>query len=109
MSAKARNPFRYHLMSYKLSFKKTALKEWKKLSADLREQFKLKLSKRLETPRVPKDALSGAKDCYKIKLRNAGYRLVYHVDDEQKMVEIYIVGKREKSDVYKKLSKRLDK
>jgi len=32
---------------------------------------------------VPDDALHGMKDCYKIMLRGAGYRLVYRVGDER--------------------------
>lgn len=45
-------------MSYKLDFKKSALKEWKKLGATLREQFKKKLIERLENPHVSASKLS---------------------------------------------------
>ena len=56
-------------MSYSLRFHELALKEWKKLGASLREQFKKKLAERLEHPHVLADSLSGMQDCYKIKLR----------------------------------------
>ena len=69
-------------MSYKLRFHEQALKEWKKLGATLQEQFKKKLAERLEQPRIPSAALSGMPDCYKIKLKAAGYRLVYRVEDD---------------------------
>ena len=69
-------------MSYKLRFHEQALKEWKKLGATLQEQFKKKLAERLEQPRIPSAALSGMSDCYKIKLKAAGYRLVYRVEDD---------------------------
>jgi mRNA interferase RelE/StbE len=64
-------------MTYKLAFNESALKEWKKLGHTLQVQFKKKLKERLENPRVPASQLHGRKDQYKIKLRGAGYRLVY--------------------------------
>ncbi|WP_425386732.1 type II toxin-antitoxin system RelE family toxin [Vibrio metschnikovii] len=64
-------------MTYKLGFKKSALKEWKKLGSTLQQQFKKKLIERLENPHVPASKLSGADNMYKIKLRQSGYRLVY--------------------------------
>ncbi len=66
-------------MTYKLAFNESALKEWKKLGHTLQVQFKKKLKERLENPRVPASQLHGRKDQYKIKLRGAGYRLVYRV------------------------------
>jgi len=62
-------------MSYSLEFKVSAMKEWKKLDGGIREQFKKKLAERLERPRVESARLSGMPDCYKIKLKNAGYQL----------------------------------
>ena len=64
-------------MSYKLKFLVEAEKEWRKLDANTRSQFKKKLAERLETPRIPSAKLHGSKDRYKIKLRSSGYRLVY--------------------------------
>ena len=75
-------------MSYKLVFKRQALKEFEKLSADIANQFLDKLEDRLQNPRVPSAALHGMKDCYKIKLRSAGYRLVYQVIDKQIVVQV---------------------
>jgi mRNA interferase RelE/StbE len=46
-------------MSYSLKFKKEALKEWRKLDANLRSQFKKKLEERLQNPHVPASKLSG--------------------------------------------------
>ncbi|MGH8599426.1 MAG: type II toxin-antitoxin system RelE family toxin, partial [Burkholderiales bacterium] len=68
-------------MNYNLEFVESALKEWRKLAPPIREQFKKKLTERLERPHVPADRLHGMADCYKIKLRALGYRLVYRVDD----------------------------
>lgn len=76
-------------MTYKLAFNESALKEWKKLGHTIQEQFKKKLRERLENPRVPASQLHGRKDQYKIKLRGAGYRLVYSVEDE--MYRFYFI------------------
>ena len=95
-------------MTYNLVFKKSALKEWKKLNSTVRDQLKKKLEERLENPRVPSAALSGAKDIYKIKLRQVGYRLVYSVSDETVTVTVVAVGKRNRNDVYNIALSRLD-
>lgn len=95
-------------MTYKLEFKKSALKEWKKLNSTVREQLKKKLAQRLENPRVPSAAVSGAKDIYKIKLRQIGYRLVYSVSDETITVVVIDVGRRNRNDVYNAALSRLD-
>ncbi|MDP8098431.1 type II toxin-antitoxin system RelE family toxin [Pasteurella atlantica] len=93
-------------MSYKLVFDKRALKEWRKLSPQLAEQFKKKLAQRLEDPKVISDKLSGYKNRYKIKLRSAGYRLVYEVNDTEIIVLVLTIGKRERSNVYQKADER---
>ena len=87
-------------MSYRLRFHELALAEWRRLDAGLREQLKKKLAERLEHPRIPSAALSGMPDCYKIKLRSAGYRLIYRVDDTVVFVTVIAVGRRDKQKVY---------
>ena len=94
-------------MTYKLRFLPAALKEWEKLGAPVRAQFKKKLAQRLENPRVPADKLSGYDSVYKIKLRSAGYRMVYEVVDDELFVYVIAVGKREKGKVYSSLKARL--
>jgi len=94
-------------MSYSLEFKESALKEWKKLDSTIREQFKKKLAERLVRPRVESARLSGMTDCYKIKLKNAGYRLIYQVNDEHIVVIVVAVGKRENLAVYRSAGERL--
>ena len=74
--------------------------------ATLKEQFKSKLQERLLNPHVPADRLSGLGNAYKIKLRSAGYRLVYRVVDEVLVVTVIAVGKRERGRVYQEASKR---
>jgi len=95
-------------MTYSLEFKESALKEWKKLDRAIREQFKKKLAERLTRPRIASARLSGMADCYKIKLRNAGYRLVYQVDDKRIVVIVVAVGKRDNFAVYRSAGERLE-
>ena len=93
-------------MSFELGFLEEALKEWSKIDSNTREQFKTKLAERLTNPRVPSAKLSGHKDRYKIKLRSAGYRLVYEVRDRELIVIVVAIGKRERNAVYKAAAKR---
>lgn len=93
-------------MIYELKFLPAALKEWEKLGAPIKSQFKKKLAERLKNPRVPADKLSGYDSVYKIKLRSAGYRLVYEVVDDQVLVYVLAVGKRDKSMVYDSLKRQ---
>ena len=93
-------------MTYSLEFHEKALKEWGKLGATVRAQFKDKLAERLGTPRVPASRLHGTRDRYKIKLRQSGFRLVYEVRDQTLIVAVIAVGKRDKGMVYSRAAKR---
>jgi mRNA interferase RelE/StbE len=84
---------------YSLDFHPNALKEWKKLECVIREQFKIKLVERLQNPRVSSAQIE--KNRYKIKLRVVGYRLVYEVRDNELVIMVIAVGKRERSAVYR--------
>jgi mRNA interferase RelE/StbE len=46
-------------------------------------------------------------DCYKIKLRSSGCRLVYQVIDPEVMVFVVALDKRERDQVYRKAAERL--
>jgi len=78
-------------MAYFLDFDERALKEWRKLGSTVREQLKKKLVEVLESPRIEANKLRGMPDCYKIKLRSSGYRLVYQVIDEKVVVFVISV------------------
>ena len=95
------------MKTYELDFLEGALKEWKKLDSTVRDQFARKLAERLGNPHVPSARLSGMRDCYKIKLKSAGYRLVYQVEDDVLVVLVIAVGKREQNKVYNKAAKRI--
>lgn len=87
-------------MTYELEFKVSALKKWRRLDESVRNQFKKKLLERLANPKVEADRLRHLPDCYKIKLRNAGYRLVYQVDDRKVLMIVVAVGRRDRLTVY---------
>jgi mRNA interferase RelE/StbE len=95
------------LTTYRLTFLRDAKTEWDKLGADTRNQFGKKLSERLRNPRIPSARLSNMPDCYKIKLRSAGYRLIYRVFDDRIVVQVIAVGRRDRNLVYKIAAGRL--
>ena len=69
-------------MLFELAFHPAeALREWRKLTPGIREQFKN-------------------------KLRAAGYRLVYEVRDHELLVLVVAVGKRERNVVYQHADQR---
>ncbi|MGQ1440375.1 type II toxin-antitoxin system RelE family toxin (plasmid) [Acinetobacter baumannii] len=88
-------------MSYKLKFKETARKKFSKLNPDIAEQLLKKLAKVLENPKIPKNKLSGSSDLYKIKLKSVGYRLLYQVIDNELVVLVLDVDRRDT--IYKQM------
>ena len=89
------------MKTYSLEFHELALKEWKKLDGSIKVQFQNALSKRLKTPHVPSARLRGdLQNTYKIKLRDVGYRLVYEVIDQQLVVMVIAIGKRDRNEAY---------
>lgn len=93
-------------MTYKLKFLPSAKREWDNLDNSIKAQFKSKLKKCLENPHIESNRLRGFDCAYKIKLRSAGYRLVYEVDDQEIVVFIIAVGKRENNEPYTKTRNR---
>ncbi|WP_330925957.1 type II toxin-antitoxin system RelE/ParE family toxin [Candidatus Sororendozoicomonas aggregata] len=94
-------------ITYTLQFNGKSAKEFSQTDRALKLQFQKKLKERLVNPHVPKSRLHDMKDCYKIKLKSSGIRLVYRVDDQAKTVTVLAVGERARSTVYKNAKKRL--
>lgn len=93
---------------YRLNFLPEALVEWNALDGSVKTVLRKLLKKRLAEPRVPGAELHGSlQDCYKIKLRKQGYRLVYEVEDEVLTVLVLAVDKRENMAVYRAALDRL--
>lgn len=94
-------------MTYELEFDPRALKEWQKLDNTIREQLKNKLAKVLVQPKIPANKLRDFPECYKIKLRSSGFRLVYQVQDKRLVVLVVAIGKRDKEQAYTDTKKRI--
>ena len=94
--------------AYQMKFIPEALDEWNKLDGSIKTLLKKQLKKRLDNPHSPGNELRGdLKDCYKIKLRKQGYRLVYQVEDNVLTVLVLAVAKREDLEAYKNAVHRL--
>ncbi|PHZ28746.1 type II toxin-antitoxin system RelE family toxin [Yersinia bercovieri] len=94
-------------MIYPVKFREEALKEWHKLDKTIQQQFAKKLKKCSDNPHIESARLRGMKNCYKIKLRSSGFRLVYEVIDDILIIAVVAVGKRERNEVYQLASDRL--
>ncbi|WP_330703862.1 type II toxin-antitoxin system RelE/ParE family toxin [Novosphingobium resinovorum] len=79
------------------------------MAPDIKRQAVRKLDTLLEQPRIPAARLRGGDDCYKIKLRAAGYRVIYQVIDARLVILIVAACKRDsaKDDVYTVAMNRL--
>ncbi|WP_353169456.1 type II toxin-antitoxin system RelE/ParE family toxin [Providencia sp.] len=74
----------------------------------MREQFKKKLKKLQLNPYIESLRLHGElSNCYKIKLRTSGVRLVCQVIYDEIVIFVVAVGKRENEKVYKSATNRL--
>jgi mRNA interferase RelE/StbE len=94
----------------RLKIDRTAQKEFNKLDGAIRDRFKRKLRKLLDGSEKPSrnDALAGFPSGYfKIKLRNAGYRLVYYYDEGELVILVIAIGKRDRNSVYEAARQRL--
>ncbi len=84
-----------------------ALKDWQKVGDTVRQQLQKKLAEVLLNPRIEANRLHSLPDCYKIKLRSSGYRLVYQVIDHEVVVFVVAVDRREREQAYRKAAERL--
>lgn len=89
-------------MTYSIKVHDDFVAELNKLPSSIKQQLRKKLEKVVENPHIPKNRLGGdLHNCYKIKLRKAGIRLIYQVNDDEIYILLLSVGKREDSEVYK--------
>lgn len=93
---------------YRLKFLPEAIEEWNALDGSVKEVLRKALKKRLQQPHTPGAQLHGDLcNCYKIKLRKQGYRLVYSVEDDALVVLVLAVDKREDMAAYRSAVERL--
>lgn len=77
------------------------------IGGTVRQQLKKKLATIVVSPRIEANRLHALPDCYMIKLRSSGYRLVYQVINQEVVVFVLAVDKRERELVYRKAAERL--
>ena len=95
-------------LRYRLKFVPDALAEWEALDGSVRNVLRKLLIKRLEQPKLAGSRLHGdLHNCYKIKLKKQGYRLVYTVEDDVMVVLVLAVDKREELAAYHAAVERL--
>ena len=84
-------------MSYEIRFKKSALKEFEKLTLNIQRSLANDIAQLADNPR-PNGCkkLKGTTNAWRI--RNGDYRIVYTIEDHVLMIEIIKVGHRR--DVY---------
>ena len=95
------------MATYELGFLDSARKEWNRLDSAVRGRFIKKLAECLECPRVLAAALRDLPDCYKIKPRDIGYRLIYRVEDDLVIITVIAVSRRDKNQVYLTAGRRV--
>ena len=94
---------------YELKYFDEAIDDLREVDNSVRVVLQKKIMKRLRSPRVPKDALSGnLSGAYKLKDSKTGYRLLYIVLDEQNTVLVFAVDRRDKFRAYKVGAQRID-
>jgi mRNA interferase RelE/StbE len=88
-------------VKFRLKFVPDAWREWQALDGSIKLALKPLLAKRLQNPHLPGALLHRElAGCYKIKLLKQGYRLVYVVEDDELVVLVLSVGKREDNAAY---------
>ena len=95
------------IKAYTLEFEIEAKRELAKLDKTLQIQLLKKLKSRLLFPEVPSARLRNMPNCYKIKLRASGVRLVYEVIDKRLIVLVLGVGRSDDDAAYVTAKKRL--
>lgn len=98
---------------YNLKFYKEAEKDLSKLNNSVKKLFVKKLSQIIKNPELGKDLgnknnlnLSGLKKVY---FDNKRYRIVYEIIENEIIIHIVAIGKRDDMKVYKEASNRYKK
>ena len=95
------------MRNFQLKFDPDALKEWQRLDGSIKKELRAHLAKRLKSPIVESARLHGdLHNCFKIKSKRSGYRLIYTVEQGVFVVIVIAIGKREDLSAYKAAQKR---
>ena len=103
-------------MPWEVEFIDEALRDLRKLGAYNRKLILKAISKAAERPLPPPDGVgkplghrvtANLSGCYKIKLRDMGYRVVYTLVRERELMRVIIISIRDDGAVYKEAERRL--
>lgn len=93
---------------YRVLLTKESRKEWDKIDHSIQKLFRKKLSSIVLNPIVINNRLHGKlSNCYKIKFKRPGYRLVYEVRSQTIVLIVWAVDKRDDDKVYDSAISRL--
>ena len=89
-------------MIYRITFHNKALSEWNSLDKGVRIRLAKTLEKRQANPNVLSAALSAdLSGCYVVRVSKTGHRVIYRVDEYEKVLTIVSVGKRADKAAYR--------
>ena len=89
-------------MIYRITFHNKALNEWNSIDKAVRTRLAKTLEKRQANPHVQSAALSAdLSGCYVVRVSKSGHRVIYRVDEDQKVLKIVSVGKRADKAAYR--------
>lgn len=103
-------------MKWEIEYFKEALRDLKRLDPYNRKMILKAIDKVAERPLPPPDGIgkplgnhtgSRLSGYYKIKLKNLGYRVVYQLITEGKIMKIVVISVRDDEAVYKEAERRL--
>lgn len=103
-------------MKWSVEYIKEAQKDLRKLDPYVRKMVLKAVEKTAEAPLPPPEGIgkplgnhasSRLSGFYKIKLRNLGYRVVYHLVLEGSVMKIIIISVRDDESVYKEAERRI--
>jgi mRNA interferase RelE/StbE len=87
------------MIKYQIRFKLSSAKEFKNLPSNIQKRIEEVLEKMIENPRISGVIkLRGDDKLYRIRVGD--YRLVFEIDDSEKLIKITRI--RHRQDVYKK-------
>jgi mRNA interferase RelE/StbE len=87
--------------TFEVAFRPSAAKAFRKLGTSDQRQISKKLTERCLNPHVVADRVRDIPNGYRLKLKSAGVRLIYLVRDEELVILVLTVGKREREEAYK--------
>lgn len=93
---------------YIIEYHPEVLEDLKHLDNSVRKVLQKKLEKRVDQPRVPKDALKAELyGAYKVKDSKTGFRLIYVVLEEEQSMYVIAVNRRDKLAAYRDAEDRI--